>query len=187
MTTYTWTGSGAGDWADAGNWTPSGGSPSPTADAAVLTGGSTDYTVAISAGETFVVGAVTLADPFATLDVNGSLALAGGLINADSGTLELDQDGTISGGTIGLAGATIAFNGGTLSDVTWNGVLDLNANVATAYGLDDATLRIEDLPAWRQPASRTSLSSARKVRPVRSTLRETADGWICSTNRRSTM
>ena len=144
MTTFTWLSDiGNGDWGVAGNWTPAGGPPNAATAGAIFTNGTTAYTVGIAPTEAFTAASVTLDDPFATLDVNGGLALAGGTIGVAAGTLLLDQTGTISDGTITQAGGAIAFDGATLSTITWNGTLGLTADVATPYGFDDATLRIE--------------------------------------------
>ena len=148
MTTFTWiSGIGSGDWAAAANWTPAGGQPDADTDGAILTGGTADYTVTIAPTDAFIADAVTLDDPFATLDVNGGLALAGGGIGVDAGTLLLDQSGTISDGTITPTDSAIAFDGATLSTITWNGVLGLTADVSAPYGPNDATLRIEGTTA----------------------------------------
>ncbi len=120
VSSYVWNGT-TDDWTVAADWTPTG-VPGIGDDAAVTAAGT--YTLGIAAGETITVDAVTLNAADATLQVDGTLA---------AGTLEVDAGSVVLGGTIAdttiLAnGGTIAYNLGTFSNVTFQGVLSLGDN-----------------------------------------------------------
>ena len=151
MTTSTWNVSASGDWSDASDWT--GGVPdSSTATATIAKGGR--YTVDIASTETFSVDSITLDGPNATLEIDGTLNLAGtltlhqgylditGTLNL-AGTIteiggEADLAGTINGGTIdtGLGGAALSSYGGTLNGVSVEGtILDDHSSLTLTNGI----------------------------------------------------
>ena len=89
----------------------------------------------------------TLNDTGATLNVGTSTAL---------GTLTLTTSGTIENGTIVDQGSGIAFSGGTLSGVTYDGTMSLSTTSSYVYLTNGLTL-----PASPAPAPVRSTSPAR--------------------------
>lgn len=82
----------------------------------------------------------------AAVSVGGTLALGGGTLDIGAGTGfgRLALSGTIAGGTLNDAGQGIAAQGGTLSGVTYQGVLDLSRpfqalSIANGLTLTDET------------------------------------------------
>jgi hypothetical protein len=104
MATFTWIGNGSGNWSVAANWSPAGGPPDTGTDAAVLTGGTSAYAVAILGPIT--VGDVLLNDPLATLDVNAGLVLAGDITG--NGTVDVGGGATLAV-TASVSGITLGF------------------------------------------------------------------------------
>ncbi len=144
MTTYTWDGI-TGDWSDAGDWNPASGPPTAT-DATLIAAGGPAYVVSVDSSDAAL--SLDLSSSSATLDISsgGVLSLAttllmtsgvlavgnGGLLEIGTGidllggALQLDAGGAISGGTLSAATGTVAWNGGALSSVTYEGTLNLN-------------------------------------------------------------
>ena len=97
MTTYTWaTGVVYGDWSAATDWSPAGGPPDSTTDAALIDAVGT-YSVEISSlsvGVSVTVNELTLNDAGARLRVweTGTLSLSGTAptLMISAGTLEVD-------------------------------------------------------------------------------------------------
>ena len=93
----------------------------------------TDGTLNISPdadGGVLAVGALTLSGGALTINTGGLLILDGTL-SQTGGTLTLNDGGAISGGTIDSTAGTLAFEGGTLSGVTFDGPLNLTAPLAS--------------------------------------------------------
>ena len=80
-----------------------------------------------------IVNVRTLNDAGATLNVGTGTAL---------GTLTLVSGGTIENGTIADAGSGVAFAGGTLSGVTYDGTLNLSNNSAYVYVANGLTMLV---------------------------------------------
>jgi hypothetical protein len=121
MPTSTWNVSTSGSWGIAKDWL--GGVPnSSTTDVLISIAGA--YTVSLKAGQEYAVHDVTLNNATATLDIEGVLDLAGTL-NLTSGHLHID--GAINGGTIATGGGNVTFDDCTLTGVTWEGALNIDA------------------------------------------------------------
>jgi hypothetical protein len=134
VTTSTWNVSTSGNWNNPADWL--GGVPnSSTTDVVISIAGK--YTVDLGSGETYAVHNVTLNNATATLQIDGTLNLAGAM-TLTAGTLTLD--GTISGGTIVAGGGTTTFAGGTLSGVTYQGTLNFSAASSSLTVVDGLTM-----------------------------------------------
>ncbi|MGD0867656.1 MAG: hypothetical protein ABSA49_19100, partial [Rhizomicrobium sp.] len=130
MTTSTWNVAANGDWSDASDW--SGGVPnSSTATATIAESGT--YIVDIAPTETFSVGSITLDDPHAVLEIDGTLNLAG-TITQTAGNVALS--GTINGGTIDTGSYALYSADGTLNGVSVDGTINFNA-IQTSLALPD--------------------------------------------------
>ena len=71
-----------------------------------------------------------------TITIDGTLTNSGTLTvgpGSALGTVVLASGGTIAGGTIIDQGSGVKFQGGTLSDVTYDGTLDLSPSSSTVY------------------------------------------------------
>jgi hypothetical protein len=135
MTTFSWKTGTSADWNTPTDWNQGSVPNAGTADAIIGVGGT--YTVTIASGESFLVDSVTLTNPYATLDVNGTLALGGTehLLAVDAGVFDLGNSGFLNGGTVALAGGTAALGyGATLDAVTWVGRLAVYTNLLYVEG-----------------------------------------------------
>jgi hypothetical protein len=83
MSSYSWNGV-SGDWNLAGNWTPSGGPPTPKDTA--LIGGTGAYSVTVDTAD--AAKSLTLSDAEAAVNVTGSLTL-GGSFSLNAGTFNV--------------------------------------------------------------------------------------------------
>ena len=102
----------------------------------------TDGTLNISPdadGGVLAVGALTLSGGALTINTGGLLILDGTL-SQTGGTLTLNDGGAISGGTIDSTAGTLAFDGGTLSGVTFDGPLNLTAPLASVQLANGTTV-----------------------------------------------
>ena len=133
MAALSWKSGISGDWATAYDWS---GNAVPLATDDVTINASGAYTITVSVGES--AHSLTLNTAGADLDVVNRLNIGTTLV-ATAGTLELDSSGTLNGGTIIAGGATMQFDGGTLSGETWQGPLILGAN-ASASAVNGLTL-----------------------------------------------
>jgi hypothetical protein len=70
---------------------------------------------------------------------DGTLTL-GGILTESSGSITLDSDGTISGGTLDVTGGAFNWDRGTLSDVTYEGALNLIGSSATGFVTNGLTM-----------------------------------------------
>jgi hypothetical protein len=110
----SWANPSGGSWTVGSNWS-SGSVPANTANDTIgIIGATAPYSVTVSSGTTVLANSLLLDDPFATLDDQGTLAIAASL-TLTSGTIDIE--GTLSvAGSLGLGAGTIDIqNGGTLS------------------------------------------------------------------------
>jgi hypothetical protein len=128
MIDSNWKG-GFGDWGTTADW--SGGVPNSAAAVANITAAGSYVTV--GPGESFSVGTLTLEGTGNTLEIDGTLHLAGAF-TLGSGTLTLE--GTIDDGTILDGGGVVNWSDGTLKNVDFSGILDLSATLAS-LNIDD--------------------------------------------------
>jgi hypothetical protein len=139
MTFYHWKTAVNGDWNTSTSWDQNAAPNSTTSDAVLALIGT--YTVTIATSDpTFTVDSVTIDNPLATLDLAGSLDLAGAeqLLALEAGTLFLA--GVLKGGTVDLAGGTAVLqNDVTLDGLTYDGRLTTPAN-GTVYVIDGLTV-----------------------------------------------
>ncbi|MGA9865028.1 MAG: hypothetical protein WBQ75_01160, partial [Acetobacteraceae bacterium] len=82
---------------------------------------------------------VTLSGAGVTLAVDQVLAI-GTTLAFSTGTLELNANGVIEGGTVIANGGQAVFNSGTLDGVTYQGTLDLSAGGANVFVENGITL-----------------------------------------------
>ncbi len=115
--------------------------------AAIAVGGA----FTMSAGEVDIAGS---GFAFGQLSVDGTFNLSGGTLNVNNGgaltlsgtltetggTINLNSGGSISGGTIASTAGTINWNGGTLSGVTYEGVLNLTSSGAPGVVANGMTM-----------------------------------------------
>ena len=90
----------------------------------------------LNLGSTFTTAALgTLDHTGGIVNVTGTLNDAGATLNVGTGTalgtLTLVSGGTIENGTIADAGSGVAFAGGTLSGVTYDGTMNLSTTTRT--------------------------------------------------------
>ncbi len=134
MVTTHWKNGTSGDWTGAGFW-DTGLVPGALDNAVIDAAGA--YTVAITTAD--AAASLTLSDSGATVVDTGVLSLTGALA-LTAGTFDLAAGGIVSGGTLSATGGSFAWNGGTLSGVTYQGVLDLTAagaSLSIANGLTE--------------------------------------------------
>ena len=124
-----WQGTSGGNWTNAADW--SGGLVPNSGDTAIINASGT-YEVVISSAD--AAYSLVVNDAGATVAINsgGTLTLSGPL-TLEAGTVELNNGGTIVGGTIVDQGSGVLFQSGTLSGVTYDGTLDLSAYNSTVY------------------------------------------------------
>jgi hypothetical protein len=109
----SWANPSGGNWTAGSNWS-SGSAPGNTANDTIgIIGATTPYSVTISLGTTVLANSLLLDDPLATLDDQGTLAIAASL-TLTLGTIDIE--GTLSAGSLALGAGTLdILNGGTLS------------------------------------------------------------------------
>ncbi len=134
MAAISWKTGTSGSWFTAADWST--GAVPGTADSVTIAvapaSGSTSYTVSL--GSSASIGTLALdqakaelALSFATLTVATKAALTAGDISL--------YDSTLQGGTYtSTAGTLLSYYYGTLSNLTWNGTLDLQADPSSGYG-----------------------------------------------------
>ncbi len=78
--------------------------------------------------------------------IDGALNNAGATLDVGAGTafgvVSLGAAGTIAGGTVADSGSGLAFNGGTLDGVNYDGVMDMTASGSTVYVADGLTVGV---------------------------------------------
>ena len=134
MAILHWRNGVAGDWNIAANWDL--GATPGLADA-VLIDAAGSYSVAISGADS--AASLTLNAAGATVVDTGNLTL-GGALALTAGSFDLAAGGQITGGTLSAAGGSFAWNGGTLSGATYQGVLDLTAAGASLIVANGLTM-----------------------------------------------
>ncbi|HEY1934216.1 MAG TPA: calcium-binding protein [Acetobacteraceae bacterium] len=136
--TYNWIAANA-DWTMPGDW-DHGSVPGATDTAVIANPGGN--TVTIAAAETVAIGNVMLGAD--TLEIAGTL-VPGGTLSINGGVVELTATGLIDGGTLADPnGNGVAFSGGTLMGVTYQGSLEVASTnallvVASSLTVTDAT------------------------------------------------
>ena len=121
MANLHWLNGVNGDWNLPGNWDLG---TTPSATDAVLIDAAGSYSVAISTADS--AGSLTVNAAGATVIDTGNLTL-GGALAITAGSFNLAAGGQVTGGTLSTTGGSFAWNGGTLSGATYQGVLDLTA------------------------------------------------------------
>lgn len=127
--TTIWNGASA-DWSVAADW--SNGLPNGAADVVVSAPATPSglYTLTISAPQT--ARSLTINDPNATVADQGALSISGkNALTVSAGVFQLDHGGSVVGGTLSATGGAFQWNGGTLINSSYQGVLDLSANNAS--------------------------------------------------------
>ena len=119
MSTIHWGGAVSGDWATATDWS-TGTIPGSGDDVFIDPSGT--YTVTIDDAE--AANSLTVNDTGATVADNNTLTI-GTTLAVSAGTFELNSGGTVAGGTLSANGGVFAFDGGTLSGVTYEGAIAL--------------------------------------------------------------
>ena len=125
----------SGDWGTAANWSSNAVPNGTGAKAKISVAGS--YTVTIAGSENFSVDTLSVNNPLATLNIAGTLGVAGS-VSLEFGTTVLS--GTIVGGTLVATGGTFGWAGGTLDGVTYQGPLNLSQASSSLYIKDGITL-----------------------------------------------
>ena len=135
-----WINASGGSWtstANAGADWSTGSVPISTDDVVIALSGSAAYTVTITSGASASATSLTVNSPNAILLDQGTLTLTGTLM-VSSGIFDLANGGSVSGGTLQATGGSFAWNGGTLSGVTYDGTMNLSSSsssVIVANGL----------------------------------------------------
>jgi hypothetical protein len=125
MATIRWKSGVSADWADAADWN---GRIVPVSGDTAVFGSTETYGVTIDSAE--AVQSLRVDDADATVTLNNTLTVVGTL-DVVKGTFDLDgmetPAGTINGGTLSATGGQFVWNYGTLSRVTYDGVLSVAA------------------------------------------------------------
>jgi hypothetical protein len=134
MTTNSWKSAISGDWTNAADWATG---VVPSATDTVTVGVQGIYTITLYAEG--VAAGLILNDSGLLFYEAGTLAVSG-TTTLQAGTLDLAY-GTLQGGTLALAGGSFETSGGTLSGVTVQNTLNLNANDAILFVQDGLVLQ----------------------------------------------
>jgi hypothetical protein len=131
-----WNSGVSDNWTNGSDWST--GSPPSSSDTATIAAAGT-YTVTINSS--VAANSLTIDDAGATVaDTNGGTLAIGSSLAITAGTFVLGPGSTLSGGTVSLGNAGVfVAEGGTLSGVTFEGLLDLSAAGATLYGMGNLT------------------------------------------------
>ena len=127
--TTIWNGASA-DWSLSTDW--SNGLPNGAADVVVSPPAAPSglYTLTISAPQT--ARSLTINDPNATVADQGALTISGkNALTVAAGVFQLAYGGSVVGGTLSATGGAFQWNGGTLINSSYQGVLDLSTNDAS--------------------------------------------------------
>lgn len=137
-TPFHWVG-GSGDWTDGSHWSHNGttGTVPGTNDQAIVDAGGT-YTVTLDSSQSVYSLTVNAAKATVADGASGVLNVGAGL-TLGAGTFQLQQGGTIVGGTLSATGGHFVWNGGTLDASTYLGNLDLSAANAKLHIADGLT------------------------------------------------
>ena len=125
MAAIEWKSGVSGNWDTATDWS---GGVVPGAGDDVTIDAPGAFAVTISSAD--AAHSLTLDNATATIVDTGTLSVGSTLV-LTAGTFDLDSGGEIRGGTLSASGGAFEFNGGTLDDVTFDGVL----SVTGALGL----------------------------------------------------
>ena len=161
MPTIAWKSGVSGDWGLGANW--NGGVVPADGDNANFGGSGTDQ-VTIDNPEG--IDSLTTNDAGATIIDNAALTV-GGTLDVRAGTFVLSggqtTDGAIVGGSVKLNGGQIDWEGGTLSGVTYDGVLNVGADqslmvsngltVTGVNGSGPGVINLTNLPSNSIPSS----------------------------------
>ncbi len=132
MARVSWKNPVTGSWNSGSKWS-TGTVPTAADDVTIAAAGT--YTVMVLASDH--AHSVTIDDAGATLQVGDTLTV-GTTLALDAGTLVLERNATIAGGTIIANGGDFkATLHGTLDGVTWQGPLVLDAGKPNQPGLAD--------------------------------------------------
>ncbi len=132
MATSTWISGVNGDWDTPAFWSTFITKPGAADDASITAGpgvGGKNYTVTVTKAESAL--SLLLNSTAATLDISAGLTI-GTTFNAIAGILQLDSTGTIAGGKFVAGGATQFWIGGTLSNLNFQGTMDLSPTGVSA-------------------------------------------------------
>jgi large repetitive protein len=138
ITAGGWGNPAGGSWNDAINWS-SGSVPGPTSNVAFDPIGATPYTVSILPTTTVTVSSISLDDPNVTLLDEGTLAIAGSLVET-SGTFEIANGGALSlGGGSSLAVDFVGTGGSlALGPTGFTGTIDATSSAFGAVTISGA-------------------------------------------------
>lgn len=125
MATIYWKSAVGGDWGTAADWS---GGMVPDAGSTVIINPLGVYNVTISSAAAAL--SLNIEAAGATIFDNNTLAI-GSALTVTAGILDLNPGGRIVGGTLSATGGTFVWNGGVVSGITYDGVL----NIATANSL----------------------------------------------------
>ena len=137
---FSWA-TGSGNWSTAGDWTPSGGPPSSSADRADISAGGAAYIVTLGVNET--IGALTIGNASAELAMAiGSIQLTVTDAGGQAGTV------TVTAGSIYIEGGTLSATNGFSVSAGGGAIFGFGTLIGTiaGVGIYDAsggTLRIE--------------------------------------------
>jgi hypothetical protein len=137
---FSWASSTSGNWLTAGDWSPSGGPPSSSADSADISAGGPAYIVTLDANET--IGALTIGNAFATLHIV-SKQLTAGTVTVTAGFIDIGGTLSATNGLSVSAGGVIFGVGTLIGTIAGAGIYDASggtlrlesAVLATATGL----------------------------------------------------
>jgi hypothetical protein len=131
-TSAAWASGVTADWSTAADWST--GVVADTIETSATIAAAGTYTVGVGRTESFTDQALILNAAGATLDLAGSLTLAGRGLTLTAGTVRLDQGGTLAGAaTIAKAGAVTGF-GVITGAVTNAGAITAAGGVLTLKG-----------------------------------------------------
>ncbi len=175
-TTYTWTQVGPGDWAEAANWSPSGGPPG-IADTAIISSGNgtltgtgvagtlkttivTTVTGHISVANDVLLDLTTLKVAGGTIDVGGTLF--GGVVGnpyTTNGTLDVTLGGVVRAGAIEMRRWSIPFGPGIPKNSVINVSSDSILEIGNAGTGQPGTLTIDPGALYSGSSSQVTASA----------------------------
>ena len=139
--TDNWNSGVSDNWTNGSDWST--GSPPASSDSATIAAAGT-FTVTIDSS--VAADSLTINDAGATVaDTNGGTLAITDTLAINAGTFLLGAGSTLSGGTVSLGSSGIfVADGGTLSGVTFQGTLNLNAANASLYAAGDLNVEAAD-------------------------------------------